>query len=118
MLKTSVYKNDNVGYIIDIHSNNYKNEVCSDKKKDNNVKDIHCKDKSTFTTMVRIKGSKNHKVLPVKSSKEIDKALWIECSKALSRLYVGPPIKLGDIICKNILNTGVDILSCRSINVD
>ncbi|WP_027633584.1 DUF1667 domain-containing protein [Clostridium hydrogeniformans] len=75
-------------------------------------------DKEIFTTIIRIKGSEKHKVLPVKSSQEIDRSLWIECSKALSRIYVGPPISLGDIICKNILNTGVDIISCRTIERD
>lgn len=74
--------------------------------------------KKIFTSLVRIKGSNKFNVLPVKSSEPIDKRIWIECSKALSRIYVGPPIKLGDIVCKNILNTGVDILSCRTITRD
>ena len=71
--------------------------------------------KGVFTTLVRLKGATGHKVVPVKSSKPIDKSLWIECSKALSRVYVGVPIRAGDIICKNILNTGVDIVCTRSI---
>lgn len=69
-----------------------------------------------FTSLVRIKGSK-YNVVPVKSSKPIKKDLWIECSKALSRLYVGSPIKQNDIVCSNILNTGVDIICIKSINV-
>lgn len=77
------------------------------KEKDNN--------KEIFTTLVRIKGGKFN-VVPVKSTKPIDKALWIECSKALSRLYVGAPIKAGDIVCKNLLNTGVDIVSIKNID--
>lgn len=68
-----------------------------------------------LTTLVRIKGSK-YNVVPVKSSKPIDKKLWIECSKALSRIYVGAPIKIGDIVCKNILNTGVDIICTKNVN--
>ncbi|ERI92248.1 hypothetical protein HMPREF1982_02502 [Clostridiales bacterium oral taxon 876 str. F0540] len=67
-----------------------------------------------LTTLVRIKGSK-YNVVPVKSSKPIDKKLWIECSKALSRIYVGAPIKIGDIVCKNILNTGVDIICTKNV---
>ena len=67
-----------------------------------------------LTTLVRIKGSK-YNVVPVKSSKPIDKKLWIECSKALSRIYVGAPVKIGDIVCKNILNTGVDIICTKNI---
>lgn len=74
----------------------------------NNNKDI-------LTTLVRIKGNKIS-VLPVKSSEPIDKKLWIQCSKALSRIYVGTPIKIGDTICKNILNTGVDIVSAKNVD--
>lgn len=77
------------------------------REKDNN--------KEIFTTLVRIKGGKFN-VVPVKSTKPIDKAIWIECSKALSRLYVGAPIKIGDIVCKNLLNTGVDIISIKNID--
>lgn len=68
-----------------------------------------------LTTLVRIKGS-NHTVVPVKSNKPLDKKIWIECSKALSRIYVGSPINQGDIICKNILNTGVDIVCTKNMN--
>jgi CxxC motif-containing protein len=71
--------------------------------------------KAILTTLVRIKGSKLRNVVPVKSSKPISKRLWIECSKALSRIHVGPPIKIGDIVCKNVLNTGVDIICTKNI---
>lgn len=67
-----------------------------------------------LTTLVRIKGAK-YNVVPVKSTRPIDKSLWIDCSKALSRIYVGAPIKIGDMVCKNILNTGVDIVCTKNI---
>lgn len=71
-----------------------------------------------LTTLVRIKGSNLCNVVPVKSSKPINKKLWIECSKALSRIHVGPPIKIGDVVCKNVLNTGVDIICTKNIEVN
>jgi CxxC motif-containing protein len=67
-----------------------------------------------FTTLVRIKGS-DYNVVPVKSTKPIEKRLWIDCSKALSRLYVGAPISIGDIVCQNLLNTGVDIVCTKNM---
>lgn len=39
----------------------------------------------------------------------------MECSKALSRIYVGAPIKAGDVVCKNILNIGVDIICTKTL---
>ena len=71
-----------------------------------------------LTTLVRIKGSNIFNVVPVKSSKPINKDLWIECSKALSRIHVGPPLKIGDVVCKNIINTGVDIICTKNIEVN
>ncbi|MDP4176944.1 MAG: DUF1667 domain-containing protein [Bacillota bacterium] len=72
--------------------------------------------KGILTTLVRVKGSKIG-VLPVKSSMPIDRNMWLQCSEALSRVYVGLPIKIGDVICKNILNTGVDIISAKNMKV-
>lgn len=72
------------------------------------------KSKGILTTLVRVKSSKVVRVVPVKSTAPIDKKLWLECSKALSRVYVGVPIRIGDMVCKNILNTGVDIVCTRN----
>ena len=76
--------------------------------------DLYEEDKGIFTTLVRVKGSIVN-VVSVKSSRPIERKIFVECSKALSRIYVGIPIKSGEIICKNILNTGVDILATRNV---
>ena len=72
--------------------------------------------KDIFTSLVRIKSNQNYKVVSVKSNIPIEKGLWKEFSKVLSRIYVSTPINIGDIICKNIMNTGVDIVCTKSIN--
>lgn len=74
--------------------------------------------KEVFTSLVRIKGSKDHKVVSVKSTTEVNRELFIEFSKVLSRIYVSTPINIGDIICKNILNTGIDIVCTKNIGRD
>lgn len=71
--------------------------------------------KDIFTSLVRIKGNENYKVVSVKSTEPIEKELWREFSKVLSRIYINPPIKCGDIICKNIMNTGIDIICTKEI---
>ncbi|MBU3146148.1 DUF1667 domain-containing protein [Clostridium sp. CF012] len=76
------------------------------------------KNDEILTTLVRIKGSNLCNVVSVKSSKPINKKLWIECSKALSRIHVGPPLRIGDVVCKNILNTGIDIICTKNIEVN
>lgn len=69
-----------------------------------------------FTSLVRIKGNSKYRVVSVKSNKSVDRELFIEFSKVLSRIYVGVPINIGDIICSNILNTGIDIIATKKIN--
>ena len=71
-----------------------------------------------FTSLVRVKGDSKHKVISVKSSKKVERKLFVEFSKVLSRIYVSTPIDVNDIVCRNILNTGVDILCTRRIKRD
>ena len=71
--------------------------------------------KDIFTSLVRLKSEPNYKVVTVKSNKPIEKHLWREFSKVLSRIYVSTPINIGDIICKNIMNTGIDIICTKRI---
>ena len=78
-----------------------------DEKEDN--KDI-------FTSVVRVKSSDKYRVVPVKSSEKVDINIWRDLSKVLGRIYVSLPINVGDIICKNILNTGVDIICTRDLS--
>lgn len=73
-------------------------------------------EKDIFTSLVRVKGNPNYKVVPVKSTEPIEKGLWKELSKVLSRIYISTPINIGDIICKNIINSGIDIVCTKRIN--
>lgn len=70
--------------------------------------------KDILVTLVRIKGGKSS-ILPVKTKEPVDKKLFLEISKALSRVYVSVPVKMGEVICKNILNTGVDIVAGKNV---
>ena len=54
-------------------------------------------------------------LLPVKSNKEIPKNLVKACVIKLSKISVSAPIKCGDLVCKNILGTDVDIIASRDM---
>ncbi len=71
--------------------------------------------KDIFTSLVRVKGDPNYKVVSVKSTEPVEKELWREFSKVLSRIYISTPSNAGDIICKNIMNTGIDIVCTKKI---
>ena len=67
-----------------------------------------------LTTTVRIEGG-ILPVLPVRSEKSIPKGLIRECMKELAKVEVKAPIKCGEVICANILNTGINIISSRDL---
>ena len=73
-------------------------------------------DKDIFTSLVRVKWNPNYKVVSVKSTKPIEKKLWKELSKVLSRIYISTPVDIGDIICTNIINSGIDIVCTKKID--
>ncbi len=54
-------------------------------------------------------------VLPVRSENPIPRKMIPQCIKVLTTLKVQAPVMCGDIICENILNTGVDIVASRDL---
>lgn len=54
-------------------------------------------------------------LLPVKTSCPIDKSLTLNIVKEVSKVRINAPVKLGDIVIKNILNTGADIIATRTV---
>lgn len=71
--------------------------------------------KRTITTSLFVNGG-IHPTVSVKTSSEIPKSLIFKCIKEISGLKVQAPISVGDVIVKNILNTGADIVATRNVD--
>jgi CxxC motif-containing protein len=54
-------------------------------------------------------------VIPVRSTAPVPKKLIKECMKELARIRLKAPIKCGDLVCANILNTEMDIIASRDL---
>lgn len=67
-----------------------------------------------LTATVRLKASRL-KRLPVRTDGAIPKSLLRDCMKVLKDIEVEPPVKMGEVIIENILDTGVNVISSRSI---
>ncbi|SET28637.1 CxxC motif-containing protein [Natronincola peptidivorans] len=67
-----------------------------------------------LTSTVKIKGA-HLKRLPVKTNGVISKYLIKECMEEINAVEVEAPVKMGDVIIANILDTGVDITASRSM---
>lgn len=66
-----------------------------------------------LTTTVRVEGGKAA-VVPVKSANPIPKGMMMECMTVINKAVAAAPVKIGDIIIKDILNTGVDIVATNN----
>ncbi len=53
--------------------------------------------------------------LPVITSKEIAKDMMFKVMKEINKLVVKAPIKMHQVLIKNVLNTGADIIATREI---
>ena len=51
----------------------------------------------------------------VKTNGEVPKALLLDCARALRDVKVTAPIQSGEVVVKNILNTGVDVIAVKEV---
>ena len=66
----------------------------------------------TLTTVVK---TDSDTMLSVKSAKPLPKDLIIPASFALASTVVKLPVKIGDIIYENILDSGIDIVATKNL---
>ncbi|MFL0266611.1 DUF1667 domain-containing protein [Candidatus Clostridium radicumherbarum] len=65
------------------------------------------------TTVAVING--DYPILSVKTEKDIPKNKVFDCLRLLKGIVVTAPIRIGDVVYKNILDTGVDVVATRNI---
>lgn len=68
----------------------------------------------TFTATVIVE-SEIRPLLPVRVNKPIAREKLKECMKVLARVRAKPPIKLGEVIVPNILQTTADIIATAEL---
>ena len=68
-----------------------------------------------ITSTVKIEGARLP-VLPVKTNGDIPKNMNFEAMKIINSVTCTAPIKVGDVIIKDILGTGIDVVAPRSLN--
>lgn len=68
----------------------------------------------SLTSTVKVSGG-IRPVVSVKSSAPIPKELMLGCMEAINKADIKAPVKIGDIVVKNILNTGADIVATNDL---
>jgi CxxC motif-containing protein len=67
-----------------------------------------------LTTTVIVEKSR-HALLPVRTNRAIPRKELFDCMDHLATIRVKPPLKVGEVIVKNILNTGSDIITTHEL---
>ena len=66
------------------------------------------------TTTVRV-SSGSEAMVSVKTKSDIPKDKIFDCVRALKDVKVEAPVHIGDVICKDIAGTGVDIVATKNV---
>ena len=68
----------------------------------------------TLTSTVRIEGGAISR-LSVKTDRPIGKDLIPACMELLNAVTVSAPVRIGDVIAENVLNSGVNIVATKTL---
>jgi CxxC motif-containing protein len=75
-------------------------------------KEIHDPVRIVTTTVALDEASEP--LLPVKTDKGVPRDLAFEVIQKASALVISAPVRAGDVLVENILNTGVNLIATRS----
>ncbi|MBE6119659.1 MAG: DUF1667 domain-containing protein [Erysipelotrichaceae bacterium] len=65
------------------------------------------------TSIVPVTGSKDEIMISVKTAHDIPKDKIFACMKDLKAVKVQAPVHIGDVVLKNVANTGVDVIATK-----
>ena len=68
------------------------------------------------TSLVKVKGGERP-VVSVKTAADIPKDKIMTCVKELKQIEVAAPIHIGDVILRNVCDTGVDIVATANVEL-
>ena len=69
----------------------------------------------TLTSTVKLIGAKDDRYLPVKTTGGISKARLFEAMEQLKQITVSVPVQRGDVICRDFLGEGVDLVAGKTV---
>lgn len=73
-----------------------------------------CNPVRVVTTTVKLENAPSSR-LPVKTDAAIPKGLIFQAMKIIDSLTVAAPVKVGQVLVKDLLGTGVALVSCKNI---
>ncbi|RKD32552.1 DUF1667 domain-containing protein [Thermohalobacter berrensis] len=98
-------KNDPSGYIV-------KGNKCK-RGKEYGIKEV-TNPTRIVTSTVKVNNAHLCR-LPVKTNNPIPKEKISECMKEINKVEVNAPVEVGEVIIRNVLGTGVDVVATRDM---
>ena len=71
--------------------------------------------KRMVTSLIPVPGSAEP--LSVRTAKPIGKELIFSCLREIRKVNVSLPVRIGDVILANVLNSGADIIATRNLKL-
>lgn len=68
-----------------------------------------------LTTTVAVSGG-DEALLPVRTAEAIPLALHVQVMDLIRGLVIEAPVRMGDVVLKNLLNTNIDLIASMDIN--
>ena len=86
------------------------------KRGDDYARQEHLDPRRMVTTTIKVKQGRWAR-LPVRTTQSIRKAQVLPVCRALRCVTVNAPVKMGQVIVSNILNSGADIVASRDMPI-
>lgn len=68
----------------------------------------------TVTSTVRVQGGELA-VVSVKTQTDIPKNKIFDCMQEIDKIVMSAPVKIGDIVIKDVVGTGVDVIATKNV---
>ena len=69
-----------------------------------------------LASTVKVVDAKHNTLLPVRTKEALPLRLHFDAMHQLETMHVNAPIKMGDIIIKNVCDSGIDVIASRNID--
>lgn len=83
-------------------------------KGENYIRDEFSAPMRVLTSTVSVEGAELQR-LPVRTSGFVAKDMLMACMKEIRKIKVKPPVKIGEVILKNIHGLNVDVIATRDL---
>lgn len=68
----------------------------------------------TITSTVKVDDGEAP-VVPVKTQNPIPKGLTMKCMEEINKAAISAPVKIGDIVIENVLETGINVVATKNV---